>query len=65
VKDQKNDVLDINKISNVWSGGPHYAEGLDNPKRLLILDTPKHVDSENIKLKIDYRRIKLAKIGKN
>jgi hypothetical protein len=35
----------------------HHAEGLVNPKvrskkRLLILDTPEHVDSENIILKI-------------
>jgi hypothetical protein len=38
----------------------HHAEGLVNPKvcakkRLLILDTPEHVDSENIKLKIGAR----------
>jgi hypothetical protein len=38
-----------------------YAEGLVNPKmlakkRLLILDSPEHVDSENIKLKIGLRR---------
>jgi hypothetical protein len=63
----------------------HHAEGLVNPKvrakkRLLILDTPEHVDSE-IKLKIGSQPLihqlflngifnhkmwlKLAKIGKN
>jgi hypothetical protein len=40
----------------------HHAEGLVNPKvrrqkRLLILDTPVHVDSENIKLKIGPRSL--------
>jgi hypothetical protein len=39
---------------------PHRAKGLVDPKvrtqkRLLILDTPEHVNSENIKLKIGYR----------
>jgi hypothetical protein len=38
---------------------PHHAVGLFNPnpmkKWLLILDTPDHVDSENIKLKIGFR----------
>jgi hypothetical protein len=43
------------------AGGAHHAEGLINPKvrvkkRLLILDTTEHVDSENIKLKIGPRR---------
>jgi hypothetical protein len=40
----------------------HHAEVLVNPKvraqkRLLILDTPEHVDSENIKLKIGPRSL--------
>jgi hypothetical protein len=40
--------------------GSHHAEGLVNPrvhakKRLLILDTPEHVESENIKFKIGHR----------
>jgi hypothetical protein len=39
---------------------PHHAEGLVIPKvrakkRLLILDTPGHVESENIKFKIGHR----------
>jgi hypothetical protein len=38
----------------------HHAEGLVDPKvrakkRLLILDSPEHVDSENINLKIGRR----------
>jgi hypothetical protein len=44
----------------------HYAEGLVNPKvcsqkRLLILDTPEHVDSENIKFKIGHRSSAFSK----
>jgi hypothetical protein len=40
----------------------HHAEGLVNPKvraqkRLLVLDTPEHVDSESIKLKIGSRSL--------
>jgi hypothetical protein len=61
----------------------HHAEGLVNPKvrhkkRLLISDTPKHVDSENITFLIgrrnllyqllkkrDFYFINVAKIGQN
>jgi hypothetical protein len=40
----------------------HHAEGLVNPKvhakkRLLVLNTQEHVDSENIKLKIGSRSL--------
>jgi hypothetical protein len=43
--------------------------GLVNPKvrakkRLLILDTPEHVDSENIKLKIGSRSLFYQLFGK-
>jgi hypothetical protein len=39
--------------------GPHHAEGLVDPnlmykKPYLVLDTPEHVDSENINLKIGH-----------
>jgi hypothetical protein len=45
----------------------HHVEGLINPKvraknRLLILDTPEHVDSKNIKLKIGSPRILLYQL---
>jgi hypothetical protein len=48
----KNDIITVG----------HHAEGLVNPnmhaqKRLLVLDTPEHVDSENIKLKIGSRSL--------
>jgi hypothetical protein len=38
-------------------GSTHHAEGQKcaHIKSLLILDTPEHVDSENIKLKIGFR----------
>jgi hypothetical protein len=32
-----------------------YTQKCSHKKWLLILDTPEHVDSENIKLKISYR----------
>jgi hypothetical protein len=50
--------------------GSHHAEALVNPKvrelkkRLLILDTPEHVDSENIKLKIGSRSLLYLLISK-
>jgi hypothetical protein len=54
--------LESTYLESRWSTShSHHAEGLVNPKRLaqklilLILDTPEHVDSENIKLKIGYR----------
>jgi hypothetical protein len=49
-------------VRKYWAhNSPSHAKGLVTPKsartftRLLILDTPEHVDSENIKLKIGYR----------
>jgi hypothetical protein len=44
-------------MTHLWVSESHHAEGLVNPKvrakkRLLILDTPEHVDSEYIKFKI-------------
>jgi hypothetical protein len=43
----------------IFLNGPHHAERLVNPKvlakknRLLILDTPEHVDSEKLNRHID------------
>jgi hypothetical protein len=48
------------QVLTVLNAASHHAEGLVNPKvraqkRSLILDTPEHVDLQNIKLKIGFR----------
>jgi hypothetical protein len=60
---QKKDMSNVwDKVASLQADWSHHAEGLVNPKvhaqkRLLILDTPEHVDSENIKLKIGPRSL--------
>jgi hypothetical protein len=61
------DLTGQERLKNSWKiiggQGPktHHSEGFVSPKvraqkkRLLILDAPEHVDSENIKLKIGSR----------
>jgi hypothetical protein len=58
--------FDIWKNNDGHMGTPHKAhimlrdlltQKCVNKKRLLIMDTPEHVDSENIKLKIGSRSL--------
>jgi hypothetical protein len=53
--------------TNIVVKTPHHVEGLVNPKvrtksiRFLVLDTPEHVESENIKFKLGHHQLFLKR----